>query len=142
MDEPIYTLGPVTSLLIWRAAMQGLVHMPAKPSLRPDFEGSRSAIRKMRTIPVLQALGDVPVDAIVAAARRAHACGSLDIIVLRGSLPEGSLWEIGKGVYVCSPELCFALLARGSFDRHLLEIGCELCGTYSLSYNQTGRYCA
>lgn len=142
MREPTYTLGPVTSLLIWRAAMQGLVHMPVKPSLRPNFEGSRSAIRKMRTVPVLQALGGVPVDAIVSAAKRTHACGSLDVMVLRGSLPDGSLWEVGRDVYVCSPELCFALLARGGFDRHLLEIGSELCGTYSLSYDQTGKYCA
>lgn len=142
MDEPTYTLGPVTSLLIWRAAMQGLVHMPVKPSVRPDFEGSRSAVRKMRTIPILQALGDVPIDALVSASKRTHACDSLDMMVLRGSLPEGSLWEVGKGVYVCSPELCFVLFARGGFDLHLLEIGSELCGTYSLSYNQTGRYCA
>lgn len=140
MDEPVYIFGPVTSFLVWRAAMQGLVDEPYDPTCQPNLAHSHATLRMIRELPMLRSLGDVPIDAIVGQPSRTHECKSIDTIVLKGQLPSGSFKQVGRHAYVCSPELCFALLARGGFDRHLLEVGCELCGTYCLAPNQSGEF--
>ena len=47
-------------------------------------------------------------------------------------LPEGSLIEVGDGLFVCSPELTFFQMASELSFAELLELGLELCGTYIL----------
>ena len=53
-----------------------------------------------------------------------HVCGH--------PLPEGSLIDVGGGLFVCSPELCFFQMASQLRFAKLLELGFELCGTYIL----------
>lgn len=59
--------------------------------------------------------------------------------VMTPSLPEGSLANAGKGLYVCSPALAFAQLAATKTIPELVAYGFELCGTYSI-LNDADRY--
>ncbi|MGI6106112.1 MAG: hypothetical protein ACOYD7_08030 [Raoultibacter sp.] len=48
-------------------------------------------------------------------------------------LPKGSVYNIGRGVYACSPELCFVQMARNMSLLQLIKLGYELCGLYTVS---------
>ena len=51
-------------------------------------------------------------------------------------LPEGGIIDVGEGLFVASPELCFFQLAnRLPLAKHL-RLGLELCGSYSLPANE------
>ena len=140
MEESNIVLGPVTSLLVWRAAMAGKIDTPYETLRRPDRMRSVAHVRTVRRVEAVERLGAVPLDVIVGQSKRSHSSKSLDVIVLKDQLPDGSLFGAGEGVYLCSPELCFALLARGGLNLHLLRLGCELCGTYCIAPDQTGNY--
>ena len=51
--------------------------------------------------------------------------------VWAGPLPERSFVDIGHGVYVASPALCFVQAAAKLSFFELTELGYELCGKYS-----------
>lgn len=51
-------------------------------------------------------------------------------------LPEGSIFDVGGGLFVASPELCFFQLASRLPLAKLLRLGLEICGTYSLPANE------
>ena len=140
MEEVSFVLGPVTSLLVWRAACFGEVDMPEREGRQPDLQRSCARVRSVRELPLVRALGDVPLDVIVGSSHQTHRCKSLNTIVLKGQLPPHSFYTADSGVYVCSPELCFLLLARSGSLLHLIEIGCELCGTYAISHKSTGSF--
>ena len=141
MNEVIHVFGPVTSLLLWRAGMQGFIEAPYHEPAHPDLSRARASVRALKRLDCVQLLGDIPLDTIVSDAKHSYACKSMDTIVLKGALPPGSFHAMGDGSYVCSPALCFALLARGGATSHLLEIGCELCGTYAMLFRQDGQFC-
>lgn len=140
MEGGSCVLGPVTSLLLWRAVASGLAEEPRRDVVAPDLSGCVGRVRQVRRIPVVASLGDVPLDVVVGSPRLTHRCRSLDAIVLRGELPAGSFCQVEAGVYACAPELCFLLLGRGGDWLHLAEVGNELCGGYALSHDQTGSY--
>ena len=52
--------------------------------------------------------------------------------VIDKPLPEGSMVDVGNGLFVASPELCFVQMAASLPFANLIELGIELCGTYSL----------
>ena len=140
MEDVSYVLGPVSSLIAWRAAMGGILNEPAPSPRQVDFTRARARVRELQSLPAVQLLGDAPLDALVGRASQTHSCAGLDSIVLKQLLPPGSLYLIDKQTYICGPELCFLLLARGGADIHLAEIGCELCGTYHLAPDQSGTF--
>ena len=49
-----------------------------------------------------------------------------------GPIPEGCIFDIGGGLSVSSPPLCFFQMACELPLVKLIELGLELCGTYSL----------
>lgn len=140
MEEVAYVLGPVTSLLMWRTANLGGCAMPDREGRQPSLGRCVGRAGEIRLLDEVRALGDVPIDVVVGDTRQAHRCASIDHVVLKGTLPPGSFCSLGGGVYVCSPELCLVLLGRGEDLRHLLELACELCGTYSVDPHQTGNF--
>ena len=140
MQEVECVLGPVTSLLVWRAAMAGVIDAPGEVDRHPDLNRCHASVRLVRKLPVIKELGSIPLDVIVGNSCATHRLKSMDTIVLGGALPSGSFRMLDEGVYLCSPELCFALLGRGASTIHLAELGCELCGTYSISHDQSGSF--
>lgn len=41
-------------------------------------------------------------------------------------------FALGSNIFIASPELCFAQLAKGHSSIELMKVGFELCGTYSI----------
>jgi len=48
------------------------------------------------------------------------------------TLPTGSVIDVGAGLLVSSPELCFVQMAKILSLEKLIALGLELCGTYAL----------
>ena len=140
MEAASYVLGPVSSLIAWRAVMEGRLDEPTQSEGQVDLARACARVRELRALPVVQHLGDAPLDVLVGNASNTHVCVGLDAIVMRQPLPPGSLYLVGRATYICGPELCFLLLARGGLDMHLAEIGCELCGTYFIAHDQSGHF--
>ena len=59
--------------------------------------------------------------------------------VYAGRVPDQCFVRIGDGVSVSSPEFCFFQMAEELPLVKLIELGCELCGTYSLPANDEDR---
>ena len=55
--------------------------------------------------------------------------------VYTGNIPEWSFISLGPGVYVSSPSFCFFQMSGELPLVKLIELGLELCGTYSLPVN-------
>ena len=51
--------------------------------------------------------------------------------VFSQDVPYGAFLNLGHGVCICSPFFTFMLLAKMLDTAHLLQVGMELCGTYS-----------
>ena len=141
MDKDLCVLGPVSSLLLWRASRCGLIDLSQPDEMQPDLSHCHARIRDMRQLDLVRMLGNVPLDAIVGDRAKSHS-GTLHTIVLAGKMPPGSFVRVGQGLCACSPELCFALLGRGGQVIRLAEFGLELCGTYAIMPDQSGRSCA
>jgi len=62
---------------------------------------------------------------------RFHVCSK--------ALPEGSIIDVGEGLFVTSPEYCFFQLANELPLAKLVQLGLELCGSYTLPANDTDR---
>jgi len=60
-----------------------------------------------------------------------HVCSS--------AFPEGSIIDIGEGFFVTSPEYCFFQMASELPLAKLVQLGLELCGSYSLPANDAAR---
>ncbi|WP_419060634.1 hypothetical protein [Enteroscipio rubneri] len=48
-----------------------------------------------------------------------------------GSLPEQSVEAAGEGFFVSTPEFCYLQMASRLSLARLIQLGCELCGTYA-----------
>ena len=49
-----------------------------------------------------------------------------------GPLPPGAFLDLGGGLFLASPELCFVQVGTGLSIAGLVQLGLELCGTYRL----------
>ena len=89
---------------------------------------------------VLQVTGlELPLDILVAAPNARSKSRIQKTHVCSRPLPENSFISVGEGVYVSSPELCFFQMASQLTLIKLIELGFELCGSYTPSViNQGG----
>jgi len=105
--------------------------------------------RRRSTLPVgrpdagiARQLGDhgltYPIQALVGRPEARRSTRLVRTRVLGGRLPEGCIVDAGSGLYVASPELCFFQMAGELPFARLLELGCELCGSYALPVGDNG----
>jgi len=84
---------------------------------------------------IVRRLGDLglsyPIHALVGRPEARRSSRKVKSRVLSGHLPEGCIVDAGDGLYVASPELCFFQMADELPFVKLLELGCELCGSYT-----------
>ena len=59
--------------------------------------------------------------------------------VFSRDLPEGSIIDVGNGLYVASPELCYYQVTGKLSLPRILQLALEFCGSYSLPANNTVR---
>jgi len=73
-----------------------------------------------------------PLDVTVSTAGSRRTSSIFKSHVFAGQMPDRCLINIGEGFLVASPELCFFQMASELPFAKLIELGYELCGTYSL----------
>ncbi len=140
MQESTCVFGPVSSLLLWRAAQHGKLDLPEHDEAQLNLVECCARVRDFRKLAGTKVLEDAPLDALVGDRHKTHRTSSLNVITLQGKLPPNSFCRMSDGAYVCAPELVFALLARGKNLLQLLQVGCELCGDYAMAYDHTGSF--
>ena len=72
-----------------------------------------------------------PVSLIAASSRGRRNSSRARYRMHGGTFPSHSFVKIGKGVYICSPELCFLQMALSLSFTELLLLGYEFCGCYT-----------
>ena len=95
----------------------------APPAISPDAATIRQLNNKGLSY---------PIHVLVSTADIRRRSKKLKPHVCTHPLPEGSIIEVGEGLFVCSPELAFFQMASDLKFAKLLELGLELCGTYTL----------
>lgn len=73
----------------------------------------------------------LPADVCVSQQAGRHVAAGARVHLMSGSYPSGSLYRVGEGVLVTSPELTFLQLARVLDEDLLVACGYELCGCYA-----------
>ena len=82
---------------------------------------------------------DGPAQVLVGTRSRPHPNSVFTPSVCTATPPSGSFWRLAPGIYVSTPVLCFVrAVARDSSDIALVELGCELCGTYATARTGAG----
>ena len=74
----------------------------------------------------------MPMDILIPTYAHLHTPKGFTFHGVGGHLPKGSFLDIGNGMLVCAPELVYIQLCQGATLRECIDIGCFLCGTYSL----------
>jgi len=74
----------------------------------------------------------MPLDIMANAPNGRRASQAIRPHLFRGTFPIGSFISVGNGLFVSSPELCFFQMASELPLIKLIELGFELCGSYSL----------
>ena len=87
-----------------------------------------------------QALGlTLPLDITVSNSNARRRTKSFVYRVYAGDLPKGSVIDIGDGVCIASPELCFMQMAGELSLVELVQLGMELCGSFSIGSIRSDR---
>lgn len=79
-----------------------------------------------------------PIHLLVPAASKRTRCSDVLCHVLSKSLPSDQFVFVYDGVCAPTAEMCFVLLASVVSFARLIEIGCELCGSYRRANNERG----
>ncbi|MCL1846781.1 MAG: hypothetical protein FWF91_02295 [Coriobacteriia bacterium] len=74
----------------------------------------------------------MPLDATVSSKAARRVTSVVRSHVFEAALPRGGVVYVGGGLCVSSPELCFFWMASELSLVKLIELGFELCGSYSL----------
>ncbi len=77
---------------------------------------------------------------IVPEDRFRHDKKEVNYQVFSSPLPANSFHDLGGGLFVAAPELCFVQMARQLSTPGLIALGLELCGTYRLSSDGNTKY--
>lgn len=92
----------------------------------------------------------LPVDIVVCGDSPCPRTREVQVHRWNGFLPQWFLCGVGEDYFVCAPEFCFIMVAgniRSIMREHvrkwqyvvaLVELGCELCGMYSLQNTRRG----
>jgi len=118
-----------SALEYWRLhglAQDGLKNRQRRTTVPSDPPDS-STLRDVKTWGL-----SLPLDITVGTMDARRISRSIHSHLLGGSLPEGCIVYVGDGLFVSSPELCFFQMATELPIVKLIELGFELCGSYSL----------
>jgi len=80
----------------------------------------------------------LPLDILVATPNARRPSKLIKPHVFSGSLPDNSFVDIGDGLFVSSPELSYFQMANELSFIKLIELGFELCGSYSRPAHNSG----
>ena len=76
---------------------------------------------------------NLPLDVTTSSSNSRRRSHTVRAHLLSRSLSEGCAVDVGDGLYVASPEFAFMQVANELSTIELVELGLEICGSYSLS---------
>lgn len=121
------------SLKYWRSDVPYYQNeLGVAPAYDVAFCDCASSVRDMVQCGAILLDGNDSIEVLVSSRSNLRYNERLSTRLITTPLPRGSFFEIGRGTYVCSPELTFLLASTMVPLRSLIALGCELCGTYSL----------
>lgn len=97
------------------------------------FVEARASMREIReaALPV-DFSRDRPLHVLVPGRRDGRTLGEAVTHVCSGRLPSGSFCELAGSACVCSPELTYLQMSQRHTVQEVVEVGCHLCGTFSV----------
>lgn len=120
-----------SALAFWRAVKTGRAPRPEPSDVRmPGTCASADEALRLRAIYAL----DLPIHLLVAENDKRSRAKHAVCHVRKGLLPRFSLERIDDQTFVTSPEYCFVQLSTMLSLPELIDLGFELCGTYSAAY--------
>ena len=119
-----------------RCARLGRRSCKAAPFRRPPHGCACSLEQIERFGFVAHGTGSKPIHVLVSEGNRAHSSGDLVVHASGLEYPDGSFLQAGDGLYCSAPELCFVQLGAMFDDLRLIEVGYELCSSYT--FDATG----
>ena len=128
-----YLLSHNSALQFWRrvqakeALAKKRLRLKKAPVQLPD---SRAFLEKR------SAQLTLPIHVLVGSRNARKATKNLHCHVCSEELPGGSFIEVGRGLLVSSPELCFLQMASEYSLTALVKLGYEFCGGYRLGNNE------
>lgn len=124
-------IGGRSALEYWRAVKS---RDEAKPTRAKPAEGVVPKMQEIRSVD-FSSLGIVtdPVVLIAKDARARRIVKGVRFRVWSECVTSGSFVKVSHGVFVASPEACFAQMAGELSFEQLVKLGMELCGSYALS---------
>lgn len=129
--------GYETALEYWRRRMcfrEGLPPAPRRGGWPHRLPSEQTVVEIAERI--LGVKGSRP-HALVVDKRAWKRMESVDVHILKTPLPRGAVLRIDSSCSVVSPELCFAQIAQREPFEKLLQIGFELCGSFSTAVDST-----
>lgn len=125
-----------TALDYWRQV--GALQRPRPAHSRVRTPGSALSREQARLVCTELALS-LPLHLLVREQEKRPRTSSVICHTRKDPLPSGSLACINESVFVATAECCFLLEATVLELPELIDLGCELCGTYSLSPTPSNR---
>lgn len=115
----------------------------AVTSVRPERDHAMSSAEAIDIGDQRLGLHSLPYHVLVGSGRARGRQARIVNHVCSQRLPKGSFRSIKRGFSVACPELCFIQMAETLSPVKLIELGFELCGSYSIDENDmrgfTGR---
>ena len=121
-----------SALEYWRS--HGMAQVDYKRRQRYRVPPSNSP--DISRVKLLNAQGiSYPVNTMVSVPDAKRRSRFVESHVMCEALPEGCIIDVGDGLLVSSPEFCFFQMAQRLSFVELVQLGLELCGSYSLLVN-------
>jgi hypothetical protein len=135
----VRSIGPVgsrkTALKSLRGAREDLQQPHTGPAGSTAFPGTESTDGAARLEEALRMILEdkQPLHILVPSKSTWRHAKGIYCHLCTAPLPSGSFRLIGKGIFVCSPEFVFLQMASSLSFPEVIELGMELCGSFSLS---------
>ena len=121
-----------SALKYWLYEDYPVLNAGIAPALSSNERQDKGAVPKQYLEAAAMAGLNLPLHVMVPKASvRIHNNSDLYCHVLSSKLPSGSFVDLGNGVRIISPELCFLLAAQALTFAQLVLLGCDLCAIYA-----------
>ena len=124
------------------AASGRRVAVPSRAKSLAECVSAKRMIRKFDLTGLPVEIGSVQNKLHVLVSCNKNRFRSKDIVrhTWSGDLPAGSLYKVGPGVYVTSPEFSLLLISQKCGFNDLVMRCCEACGAYGIDDRGKGFY--